>query len=195
MSSRLISKHNTSYNLKNLLTTCVYLGFIKITVSDGIKLIFVFIKSYFIELYDIYGSRLIYGNYSPFSFITSQEIPMLIGKDRHLRKLEYTGKTNKDYYLVCNELNDGETDYRGLFKTGEDDPRKLIYKEETSKEHYSALKKVLKDLEQKKLEQQELERQEGWQEVQKSRRLKTRTHPGYTKISKIGENPRLLSTH
>ena len=117
MSSRFLRNDNNPNRLKDLLTTHVYLGFIKITVSNGIRLIFVFIKSYYIELYDIYGSKLIYGNYSPFSFITSQEIPVLLSEDRHVRKLKYTGKTNKDYYLFLKELDDGETDYKNLFNT------------------------------------------------------------------------------
>jgi len=118
MSSRIILKHNTSNQLKNLLTTRVYLGFIKITVSDGIKLIFVFIKLYFIELYDIYGFKLICGNYNPFSFITSQEIPLLVGEYRHIRKLKYTGNTNKDYYLFLKtKLTPTEIDYIKYFDT------------------------------------------------------------------------------
>jgi hypothetical protein len=97
--------------LKDLMTTHVYLGFIKINVIDGVKLIFVFIRSYYIKLYDVYGSQLIYGNYTPHSFITSQEIPKLVRKDNksYMYKVKEATddtdpKNNKDYYLVIKEI-------------------------------------------------------------------------------------------
>jgi hypothetical protein len=98
------------------MTTHIYLGFIKINVSDGVRLIFVFIESYFIKLYDIFGSELKYGNYNSFSYITQQEIALLLENNKHMEKLEYKGKTNKDYYRSLKELDKRKKDYRYLFE-------------------------------------------------------------------------------
>jgi hypothetical protein len=84
------------------MTKKLYLGYIKLTLNDGIKVIFIFLNSYFIELFDIYGTPIPYGNYDPFSFSTSQEIERhLFNKSIfNLVDTDKKKKSNKSIYLM-----------------------------------------------------------------------------------------------
>jgi len=106
-------KQYSPTQLLYLMTNYVYLGYIKLSLIDGIKLIFIFIRSYYIELYDITGTNIIYGNYSPFSFITQQEIALLKAND--LRANKVFESNNKNYYLMLKEHIAGLVDDTNKF--------------------------------------------------------------------------------
>ena len=111
--TKLFSHKYSKEDLINLLKNELYLGYIKITLQDKNRLIFMFIVDNIIKLYDIYGLRIIYGQYHPYSFITSQEIILLLRNKLHMYKIDKI--ENKNYYLMA------KTDYGKLKGLVEDD--------------------------------------------------------------------------
>ena len=112
-STKLLSIKYDKKNLIDLLKNELYLGYIKITLQDKIRLIFMFIVDNIIKLYDIYGLPIIYGQYQSYSFITSQEIILLLRNKLHMYKIDKI--ENKNYYLMA------KTDYGKLKGLVEDD--------------------------------------------------------------------------
>ena len=103
--TRLFSKYRNKTTIKKIMTEKLYLGYIKLTVTKGIKVIFIFLNSYFIELFDIYGMQIQYGNYNPFSFSTSQEIATHLNNKSIFNLVHKVNKDkdNKYYYLLLRQ--------------------------------------------------------------------------------------------
>jgi hypothetical protein len=100
--TKMVKENRNRTSIEEIMTTKLYLGYIKLTLNDSIKVIFIFLSSYFIELFDIYGTPIPYGNYDPFSFSTSQEIERhLFNKSIfNLVDTDKKKKSNKSIYLM-----------------------------------------------------------------------------------------------
>ena len=97
--TRLLKEFRNRTTIEEIITKKIYLGYIKLTLSDNsILVIFIFLNSYFIELFDIYGTPIQYGNYYPYTFSTSQEIATHLFNKSIFNLVQE--KKNKYYYLL-----------------------------------------------------------------------------------------------
>ena len=81
--SRFTANSSVHRNMERLFTKRKYLGYLKFNLYDEksnkncIRIIFLFLYRYEIEMYDIYGSPIHYGSIISSTFLTAQELTML----------------------------------------------------------------------------------------------------------------------
>jgi hypothetical protein len=135
--TRMVKGSRNRTSIKEIMTKKLYLGYIKLTLNDGIKVIFIFLNSYFIELFDIYGTPIQYGNYNPFSFSTSQEIGRHL-YNKSIFNLVDTDKKNipnKYIYLALKAFITGTGKVIYTESATDDDKKKLLDNTETFLPH------------------------------------------------------------
>jgi len=135
--TRMVKESHYITSIKEIMTKKLYLGYIKLTLNDGIKVIFIFLNSYFIELFDIYGTPIQYGNYNPFSFSTSQEIGRHL-QNKSIFNLVDTDKKNIPNKYIYLALDGYKTKTGKVIYTEpatDDDKKKLLDNPETFLPH------------------------------------------------------------